>query len=205
MPQFSVDPRHSILIPAIMWRRLMRISGGCHCGAIRYQVDGDLIVHALCHCADCRRHAGAPMVGWAMYAEDAVKVTQGEPKVYASSEHGRRQFCANCGTGLFYTNANMLPGIIDVQSGTYPMPFRSWCTSRSPSGSAGWSARTNCRCSTATRRRHSRSADYHPKPRWPQASAIASIASVSPMRSAAAALRLPRASPSGMLRFASAR
>ena len=62
------------------------------------------------------------MVGWAMYAEDAVKVTQGEPKVYASSEHGRRQFCANCGTGLFYTNANMLPGIIDVQSGTYDDP-----------------------------------------------------------------------------------
>ena len=71
----------------------MRITGGCHCGAIRYQVEGDLIVHALCHCADCRRHAGAPMVGWAMYAEDAVKVTQGEPKIYASSEHGRRHFC----------------------------------------------------------------------------------------------------------------
>ena len=62
------------------------------------------------------------MVGWAMYAEDAIKVMQGEPKVYASSEHGRRQFCANCGTGLFYTNANMLPGIIDVQSGTYDDP-----------------------------------------------------------------------------------
>ena len=92
----------------------MRITGGCHCGAIRYEVQGDLIVHALCHCADCRRHAGAPMVSWAMYAEDAVKVTQGEPKIYASSEHGRRHFCANCGTGLFYINQNMLPGIIDV-------------------------------------------------------------------------------------------
>ena len=42
------------------------------------------------------------MVGWTMYAEDAVKVTKGEPKVYASSEHGRRHFCPNCGTGLFY-------------------------------------------------------------------------------------------------------
>jgi len=100
----------------------MRITGGCHCGAIRYEVKGELIVHALCHCADCRRHAGAPMVGWAMYAEDAVKVTQGEPKIYASSEHGRRHFCANCGTGLFYINTNMLPGIIDVQSGTYDDP-----------------------------------------------------------------------------------
>jgi hypothetical protein len=100
----------------------MSITGGCHCGAIRYQVDGDLIVHALCHCTDCRRHSGAPMVGWTMYPADAVKVTKGEPKVYASSEHGRRHFCANCGTGLFYVNDVNLPGIIDIQSGTYDDP-----------------------------------------------------------------------------------
>ncbi|MBW8854565.1 MAG: GFA family protein, partial [Bradyrhizobium sp.] len=84
---------------------MVNITGGCHCGAIRYQIEGEPIVHALCHCTDCRRHAGAPMVGWSMYAEDALKVTKGTPKIYQSSEHGRRQFCADCGTGLFYTNA----------------------------------------------------------------------------------------------------
>ncbi|MBR0694641.1 GFA family protein [Bradyrhizobium lablabi] len=94
------------------------VNGGCHCGAIRYEVAGQLIVHALCHCADCRRHAGAPMVGWTTYAEDAVKVTKGQPRIYRSSENGRRHFCDNCGTGLFYTNAAMLPGIIDIQSAT---------------------------------------------------------------------------------------
>ena len=51
--------------------------------------------------------------------EDAVKVTKGTPKVYASSEHGRRHFCPDCGTGLFYENAEILPGIIDIQSATY--------------------------------------------------------------------------------------
>ena len=98
------------------------VTGGCHCGAIRYQVEGELIVHALCHCSDCRRHAGAPMVGWTMYAQNAVKVTQGAPKIYESSEHGRRHFCPDCGTGLFYTNAQVLPGIIDIQSATYDDP-----------------------------------------------------------------------------------
>ncbi len=100
----------------------MPMTGGCHCGAIRYEVEGDLVVHTLGHCTDCRRHAGAPMVGWAMYAADAIKVTQGEPKVYQSSEHGRRHFCANCGTGLFYVNNHVLPGIIDVQSATFDNP-----------------------------------------------------------------------------------
>lgn len=98
------------------------ITGGCHCGAIRYQTEGDVLVHALCHCEDCRRHSGAPMVGWTMYPEAAVKVTKGRPKVYVSSQHGRRHFCPDCGTGLFYTNTEVLPGIIDIQSATYDDP-----------------------------------------------------------------------------------
>lgn len=98
------------------------IEGGCHCGSIRYQVEGEAITHALCHCTDCRRHAGAPMVGWTMYPASAVKVTQGKLKVYESSENGRRHFCGDCGTGIFYFNEKMLPGIIDIQSATYDNP-----------------------------------------------------------------------------------
>lgn len=96
--------------------------GQCHCGEIRYEVQGEPMHHALCHCTDCRRSAGAPMVGWAMFKTPAVTVTRGEPKVYASSEHGRRHFCAACGTGLFYTNDKILPGITDVQSATLDDP-----------------------------------------------------------------------------------
>lgn len=96
--------------------------GGCHCGAIRYELVGDPMHHALCHCADCRRHAGAPVVGWTMFRSDQFRVTQGEAKEYASSEHGRRYFCAHCGTGLFYRNDQLLPDITDVQSGTLDDP-----------------------------------------------------------------------------------
>ncbi|MFM8801287.1 MAG: GFA family protein [Tagaea sp.] len=100
----------------------MKIVGGCHCGAIRYEIDGDALTHALCHCVDCRRASGAPMVGWTMYSAGAVRTVKGTAKIYASSEHGRRHFCADCGTGLFYTNGAALPGIIDVQSATYDDP-----------------------------------------------------------------------------------
>ena len=54
-----------------------------------------------------------------MYPEAAVKV-KGQPRLKSSD--GRRHFCADCGTGLFYTNAVVLPGIIDIQSGTYDDP-----------------------------------------------------------------------------------
>ena len=100
----------------------MAITGGCHCGAIRYEVEGAALTHALCHCVDCRRHAGAPMVGWTMYPAAALKVVKGAPKVYQSSAHGRRHFCGDCGTGVFYANAEVLPGIVDVQSATYDDP-----------------------------------------------------------------------------------
>jgi hypothetical protein len=97
-------------------------TGGCHCGAIRYETTQDPMNHALCHCSDCRKAAGAPMVGWTMYPESAVTVTHGATRVYRSSGAVSRHFCGDCGTGLFYTNPDMLPGIIDVQSATYDDP-----------------------------------------------------------------------------------
>jgi hypothetical protein len=79
------------------------------------------IHHALCHCTDCRRSAGAPMVAWGMAPADSVRI-QGRTRVYASSEHGRRHFCEVCGTGLFYTNDAIFPGMIDVQTATLDDP-----------------------------------------------------------------------------------
>ena len=100
----------------------MVITGGCHCGALRYEIEGEAITHALCHCTDCRRHSGAPMVGWTMYRSGQVRTVKGTPKIYTSSENGRRHFCGDCGTGVFYRNDVMLPGITDVQSATFDNP-----------------------------------------------------------------------------------
>ena len=97
-------------------------SGGCHCGAIRYDVDGEPQHVALCHCSDCRRSAGAPMVSWAAFTADALTVTQGQPVTFNSSGAAMRSFCGTCGTGLFYRNADMLPGIVDIQSVTLDDP-----------------------------------------------------------------------------------
>jgi len=92
-------------------------TGRCQCGDITYELDGEPLHSALCHCADCRRSAGAPMVGWAMFAQDNVHVT-GDPVAYQSSEHVTRHFCGLCGTGLFYANSAVFPGMIDVQTST---------------------------------------------------------------------------------------
>lgn len=97
------------------------LKGRCHCGAVHYEMPEQVMHHAICHCSDCRRHAGAPLVAWAMLKADRVTIT-GETTVYASSEHGRRHFCGRCGTGLFYVNEHTLPGLIDVQTATLDTP-----------------------------------------------------------------------------------
>jgi hypothetical protein len=97
------------------------LEGGCHCGAVRYRVDGAPIRAGLCHCSDCRRHNGAPVVGWAVFAEESVQA-DGELATYRSSEHGRRFFCRKCGTGLLYRNQAAMPGLVDVQIATLDHP-----------------------------------------------------------------------------------
>lgn len=95
----------------------MALTGRCHCGAISYSAEGEPEHHALCHCSDCRRWSGAPMAGWIAFRADAVRI-EGEPVSYQSSEYAQREFCGKCGTGLFYRNEQVLPGLIDIQSGT---------------------------------------------------------------------------------------
>ena len=95
--------------------------GQCHCGAVRYEMSSNTVHQALCHCSDCRRHSGAPMVAWGLVAKDDLKV-EGKTREYKSSENGRRHFCPQCGTGLFYTSEAIFPGQIDVQIATLDNP-----------------------------------------------------------------------------------
>lgn len=96
----------------------MALTGGCQCGAVRYEIEGEPVHHALCHCGDCRASAGAPAVAWMALPSAGFRVTQGAAVAYNSSGTAFRHFCGTCGTGLYYINEQLLPGIVDVQSAT---------------------------------------------------------------------------------------
>ena len=61
------------------------------------------------------------MVGWAMMKAEQLHVS-GEVATYGSSHDGRRQFCPRCGTSLFFVNEAVLPGLVDIQTGTLDDP-----------------------------------------------------------------------------------
>ena len=100
----------------------MTYQGGCQCGAVRYEVSGEPQHVALCHCNDCRKSSGAPMVAWAAVTDAQFKLVQGEPVTFNSSGSAMRSFCPKCGSGLYYRNAEFLPGIVDIQSATLDDP-----------------------------------------------------------------------------------
>lgn len=76
-------------------------TGGCLCGAVRFQAQGNPDWVAICHCGSCRRHTGGALNAAAGFP--AAKVSfQGKPSVYASSPGVERYFCPQCGTSIAY-------------------------------------------------------------------------------------------------------
>ena len=78
------------------------MKGGCHCGAIRYEVSGLPFDSDYCHCRDCQRTTGAPFGAWMDLKTDQVHWSSKEPTEYVSSEYIRRGFCPGCGSSLSY-------------------------------------------------------------------------------------------------------
>ncbi len=98
----------------------MKASGGCLCGAVRYEIDGEPIFSGHCHCTDCQKATGTGHVSVMAFPASAVKVT-GETRGYAvTAESGQpytRNFCPTCGSLIFGEPAAM-PGVMTVTAGT---------------------------------------------------------------------------------------
>ena len=75
-------------------------SGGCLCGAVRFDASDVETEHMACHCEMCRRWNGSPN----MAAKVGDINFQGEENIatYTSSEWAKRGFCKTCGSNLFY-------------------------------------------------------------------------------------------------------
>jgi hypothetical protein len=78
------------------------MKGGCHCGAIRYEVLGKSFDADYCHCRDCQKTTGSPVGVWMDFKKKHIRWLGEKPKEYKSSENIRRGFCAHCGCSLSY-------------------------------------------------------------------------------------------------------
>jgi len=91
------------------------LTGGCFCGAIRYEVRGAPFDETNCHCSICRRTTGAPFVTWFSVRSPDFRIIKGEPTRFNSTERGVRSFCSRCGTQLAFQHVDFPDEIDDDQ------------------------------------------------------------------------------------------
>ena len=82
------------------------LTGGCRCGAIRYEIAALPDFAVSCHCRACQYDSGGGPAHAIVVAPAALSIRQGEPKrfEYPSATSGEmvfRSFCPDCGTPLF--------------------------------------------------------------------------------------------------------
>jgi len=116
----------------------MKISGGCHCGAIAYEAEIDPDSVAICHCTDCQTLSGSAFRVVVPAKREGFKLLAGEPKIYVKTgESGRKRvqsFCSNCGTPIYSADTEN-PQVFSIRVGTarqraqLPPQIQFWCRS----------------------------------------------------------------------------
>jgi len=109
--------------------KFMKIAftGGCACGAIRYESAAEPVMMLHCHCRDCQRSSGGPFSPFVIEPAEAFKLLQGSPRFHASpSARGgntNRGFCPECGSPILVkTDSN--PDIVAIRTASLDDP--SW-------------------------------------------------------------------------------
>ncbi len=100
-----------------------KMTGGCLCGAVRYETRGESFKVIHCHCQSSRKHTAAPVVTQAKFKADRVKFSGDERKIYESSPGVGRAFCGKCGTPLTWEgDGGDLGPIIEFHISTFDNP-----------------------------------------------------------------------------------
>lgn len=79
-----------------------QLSGGCACGAVRFQIDGPVRPVIACHCGTCRKTSGHYWAATTTYRDNLHLVADRSLKWFKSSDFAQRGFCGQCGSSLFY-------------------------------------------------------------------------------------------------------
>ena len=96
------------------------LTGGCNCGAVRYEVTEPLPMASYCHCKRCQRRSGAAASPSAHPAPGSFRIVKGEDRLKSWNPEGggEKLFCGDCGSSVYVHNPGH-PDSIGIRMGTF--------------------------------------------------------------------------------------
>ncbi|PYL10596.1 MAG: aldehyde-activating protein [Verrucomicrobia bacterium] len=102
-------------------------TGGCSCGAIRYECTAEPIMMFKCHCRDCQQVTGGAFAPGLLLPRESFRLTRGELRYHFTTSLARgkhkRGFCPECGSRI--TGGEFEPGesqVVGILAGTLDDP-----------------------------------------------------------------------------------
>ena len=114
--------------------------GSCLCGAVEYEIDGELGPIVYCHCSRCRKATGSAFVAVSPVASADFRTVKGQEylRTYRNENGVHRVFCGTCGSPIIGKREN-LPETVRVRIGTLDTPNYAKVSSHIFAGSkADW-------------------------------------------------------------------
>ena len=100
-------------------------TGGCQCGAIRYESSGEPLALYVCHCTECRKQSASAFGMSLLVPRSGFHTTKGEPAFWTrladSGRHIRCAFCPNCGSRLWHEREG-IADMITIKAGSLDDP-----------------------------------------------------------------------------------
>jgi hypothetical protein len=96
------------------------LTGGCNCGAVRFEVTQPLARASYCHCTRCQRRSGAAASANAHPAPGSFRIVEGEDRlaVWTPENGAGKWFCGECGSAMFARDPND-PDSVGIRMGTF--------------------------------------------------------------------------------------
>jgi hypothetical protein len=96
------------------------LTGGCLCGAVRFEVSEPLVSSGYCHCTRCQRRTGTAASPGARIAPGSLRVLSGEEliRAYEPDDGFAKVFCSACGSSL-WSRSQQDPDVVSIRLGAF--------------------------------------------------------------------------------------